>query len=152
MLVFVLCLVRGVAAGTLGRTLRLFGQLRRLPLFARDLRLRLAAQALLKLPLVAQLLLGGMLLMPLLMRGGVLLMPLEQLGLMLGAALVSLGALALGADAVLIGRPFVTAVYGGKEEGVQLYVQKLKAELADTMRMCGAHSLAEIKRSMLFGF
>ena len=61
-------------------------------------------------------------------------------------------ALALGADAVLIGRPFVTAVYGGKEEGVQLYVQKLKAELADTMRMCGAHSLAEIKRSMLFGF
>ena len=61
-------------------------------------------------------------------------------------------ALALGADAVLIGRPFVTAVYGGEEEGVQLYVQKLKAELADTMRMCGAHSLAEIKRSMLFGF
>ena len=61
-------------------------------------------------------------------------------------------ALALGADAVLIGRPFVTTVYGGGEEGVQLYVQKLKAELADTMRMCGAHSLAEIKRSMLFGF
>ena len=29
-----------------------------------------------------------------------------------------------------------------EEEGVQLYVQKLKAELADTMRMCGAHSLA----------
>lgn len=51
-------------------------------------------------------------------------------------------ALALGADAVLIGRPFVTTVYGGGEEGVQLYVQKLKAELADTMRMCGAHSLA----------
>ena len=61
-------------------------------------------------------------------------------------------ALALGADAVLIGRPFVTTVYGGGEEGVQLYVQKLKAELADTMRMCGAHSLADIKRSMLFGF
>jgi len=61
-------------------------------------------------------------------------------------------ALALGADAVLIGRPFVTAVYGGGEEGVQLYVQKLKAELADTMRMCGAHSLAEIDRSMLYEF
>lgn len=41
-------------------------------------------------------------------------------------------ALALGADAVLIGRPFVTTVYGGGEEGVQLYVQKLKAELADS--------------------
>ena len=61
-------------------------------------------------------------------------------------------ALALGADAVLIGRPFVTAVYGGEEEGVKLYVQKLKAELADTMRMCGAHSLADIDRSMLYGF
>ena len=59
-------------------------------------------------------------------------------------------ALALGADAVLIGRPFVTAVYGGGEEGVQCYVQKLKAELADTMRMCGAHSLKEIERSMIF--
>ena len=61
-------------------------------------------------------------------------------------------ALALGADAVLIGRPFVTTVYGGGEEGVQLYVQKLKAELADTMRMCGAHSLADIDRSVLYGF
>ena len=57
-----------------------------------------------------------------------------------------------GACFSIIGRPFVTTVYGGGEEGVQLYVQKLKAELADTMRMCGAHSLAEIKRSMLFGF
>ena len=28
----------------------------------------------------------------------------------------------------------------------------MKAELADTMSMCGAHSLAEINRSMLFGY
>ena len=61
-------------------------------------------------------------------------------------------ALALGADAVLIARPFVTAVYGGAQEGVQAYVDKLQAELADTMAMCGAHSLADIDRSMLFGF
>ena len=60
-------------------------------------------------------------------------------------------ALALGADGVLIGRPFVTMVYGGGAEGVQVYVDKLKAELADTMAMCGAHSLADINRSMLFG-
>ena len=51
---------------------------------------------------------------------------------------------------MLIGRPFVTSVYGGGEEGVKLYVSKLKAELADTMRMCGAHSLAEIDRSMIY--
>ena len=61
-------------------------------------------------------------------------------------------ALALGADAVLIARPFVTMVYGGGQEGVQAYVDKLQAELADTMAKCGAHSLADIARSMLFGF
>ena len=61
-------------------------------------------------------------------------------------------ALALGADAVLIGRPFVNMVYGGGAEGVQVYVDKLRAELTDTMAMCGAHSLAEIRRSMLFGY
>ena len=61
-------------------------------------------------------------------------------------------ALALGADAVLIGRPFVNMVYGGGAEGVQVYVDKLRAELTYTMAMCGAHSLAEIRRSMLFGY
>lgn len=61
-------------------------------------------------------------------------------------------ALALGADAVLIARPFVTMVYGGGQEGIQAYVSKLQAELADTMAMCGAHTLADINRSMLFGF
>ena len=61
-------------------------------------------------------------------------------------------ALALGADAVLIGRPFVNMVYGGGAEGVQVYVDKLKAELADTMAMCGAHSLSDINRSMIYGY
>ena len=36
--------------------------------------------------------------------------------------------------------------------GTQMSLDEAKAELADTMRMCGAHSLAEINRSMLFGF
>lgn len=58
-------------------------------------------------------------------------------------------ALALGADAVLIGRPFVTAVYGGGAEGVAAYTAKLAAELEDTMAMCGAHSLSEISRDMV---
>lgn len=58
-------------------------------------------------------------------------------------------ALALGADAVLIGRPYVTAVYGGEAEGVKAYTEKLKAELADTMAMCGAHKLSEISREMV---
>ena len=61
-------------------------------------------------------------------------------------------ALALGADAVLIGRPFVNMVYGGGAEGVKVYVEKLKAELADTMAMCGAHTIDEISRDMIYGF
>lgn len=54
-----------VALGLLGRVLRLAGQLRRLPLLARHLLLRLTAQARLELLLMAQLLLGGVLLVPL---------------------------------------------------------------------------------------
>ena len=61
-------------------------------------------------------------------------------------------ALALGADAVLIGRPFVNMVYGAGYEGVQAYVDKLKAELSDAMEMCGARSLSEIRRSMIWGY
>ncbi len=58
-------------------------------------------------------------------------------------------ALALGADGVLICRPFVTAVYGGAEEGVKELVTRLGNELKDTMSMCGAHSLSEITRDMV---
>ena len=55
-------------------------------------------------------------------------------------------ALALGADAVIIARPFVTAVYGGGREGVETYIQKIGSELADTMAMCGVSSISEITR------
>lgn len=55
-------------------------------------------------------------------------------------------ALALGADAVIIARPFVTAAYGGGREGVESYIQKISGELADTMAMCGVASLEEISR------
>ena len=58
-------------------------------------------------------------------------------------------ALAMGADAVLIARPFVNAVYGGGKEGVKILADKLGAELADTMEMCGAASLKEITAAMI---
>ena len=58
-------------------------------------------------------------------------------------------ALALGADAVIIARPFVTAVFGGGEEGVKVYVEKLKAELEDTMAMTGAMKISDISRDMI---
>lgn len=59
-------------------------------------------------------------------------------------------ALALGADAVIICRPFVPMVYGGGEEGVKLYIEKIGAELSDTMAMCGAKTLADITPDMVF--
>lgn len=59
-------------------------------------------------------------------------------------------ALALGADGVLIARPYVTAVYGGGAEGVALYTNKIGAELADTMKMCGVSSIREISKEHLF--
>lgn len=59
-------------------------------------------------------------------------------------------ALALGADAAILCRPFVPAVYGGAEEGVALYIQRIGGELADTMSMCGAQTLADITEDMIF--
>ena len=59
-------------------------------------------------------------------------------------------ALALGADAVIIARPYVTALYGGEKEGVRLYTEKLGAELRDAMKMCGVASLKEISREQVF--
>ncbi|MBE6951472.1 MAG: alpha-hydroxy-acid oxidizing protein [Ruminococcaceae bacterium] len=58
-------------------------------------------------------------------------------------------ALALGADAVLIGRPFVVMVYGGAEEGVAAYVGKLRAELADCMQMTGCATLKDITKDTI---
>ena len=58
-------------------------------------------------------------------------------------------ALAMGADAVLICRPFVPAVYGGAEEGVKLFIEKIGAELSDTMAMCGAKQLSDITQDMV---
>ena len=58
-------------------------------------------------------------------------------------------ALAMGADGVLIARPYVTAVYGGGEEGIRVFTEKFGEELADTMSMCGAFSLSEITEDMI---
>lgn len=58
-------------------------------------------------------------------------------------------ALAMGADGVLICRTFVTALYGGEEEGIKVYIDKLANELEDTMAMCGAYSIDEITRDMI---
>lgn len=60
-----------------------------------------------------------------------------------------LKALAMGADGVIIARPFVNAIYGAAEEGVEVYVKKLQGELEDAMAMCGVHRLEEISRDIV---
>lgn len=59
-------------------------------------------------------------------------------------------AIALGADGVLIGRPVLTAIYGGGAEGFKVYMDKIVGELKSTMTMCGAASLKEIDRSKIW--
>ena len=59
-------------------------------------------------------------------------------------------AVAMGAHGVVIARPYVTAVYGGAEEGVKIYTEKIGAELIDTMKMCGAATLKDITREMIW--
>ncbi len=58
-------------------------------------------------------------------------------------------AIAMGADAVLMARPFVNAIYRNEDEGVLNLVEKLKGELKDAMTMCGATDISGIKRSMI---
>ncbi len=55
-------------------------------------------------------------------------------------------ALALGADAALICRPVVPYIYGAGADGLRAYLDKLVAELRDTMTMCGTPTLADIGR------
>lgn len=58
--------------------------------------------------------------------------------------------LALGADAVLIGRPYAIAAYGGGREGVALYTEKIGGELREAMTMTGAAKLSDINADMLY--
>lgn len=57
--------------------------------------------------------------------------------------------LALGADAVLIGRPFVIASFGGQREGVKTYIETLKADLKSAMVLTGCKSLKDISEKII---
>lgn len=53
-------------------------------------------------------------------------------------------ALALGADAVLVGRPCAIAAFGGGAEGVKIHLEKIAAELKDVMKMTGTPTINSI--------
>lgn len=58
-------------------------------------------------------------------------------------------AYALGADLCLICRPVLVSYYGGGQEGIECYFDKLLDELKDTMYMCGARKISDITRDMV---
>lgn len=58
--------------------------------------------------------------------------------------------IALGADGVLVGRPFVTASFGGHREGVKSYVEKLKGELKSAMILTGCKSVKDINERIIY--
>lgn len=58
-----------------------------------------------------------------------------------------LKALALGANAVSIGRPYLYALAAGGEAGVAQYLINLKEEISRNMALLGVKSLAEISNS-----
>ncbi|NLY09730.1 MAG: alpha-hydroxy-acid oxidizing protein [Tissierellia bacterium] len=58
-------------------------------------------------------------------------------------------ALALGADAVLIGRPMAVAAYGAGAEGVKVYIDNLVNDFKNTMLMTGCKKVSEISRKIL---
>ncbi len=57
--------------------------------------------------------------------------------------------LALGADAVMIGRPFSIATVGGLQEGVEKYIGQLRAELKQVMVLTGTANLKNIDPNIL---
>ncbi len=57
--------------------------------------------------------------------------------------------LALGADGVLIGRPFVTTSFGGQSEAVKDYIDTIANEIKSSMILTGCNSIKEIDSRIL---
>jgi isopentenyl diphosphate isomerase/L-lactate dehydrogenase-like FMN-dependent dehydrogenase len=56
-------------------------------------------------------------------------------------------ALALGADAVLVGRPYAQGLAAGGADGVARVLELLQAELVHTLRLCGTPTLRHVVRA-----
>lgn len=57
--------------------------------------------------------------------------------------------LALGADAVLIGRPLIIGAFGGRKEGVAFILNKIKAELKHAMLLTGIENTDNVPSDIL---
>jgi isopentenyl diphosphate isomerase/L-lactate dehydrogenase-like FMN-dependent dehydrogenase len=68
-------------------------------------------------------------------------------GVRTGADVVK--AVALGANAVLLGRPYVYGLAVGGQEGVEAVIAQLAAEVDLTMALSGARTLADLEPSLV---
>ena len=59
--------------------------------------------------------------------------------------------LALGADAVMIGRPFSVAAVGGLQEGVTAFIDQIRDELIQAMILTGSADASSVDRAILYG-
>lgn len=57
--------------------------------------------------------------------------------------------LALGADAVMIGRPFAVAAVGGLKDGVVQFIRKIDAELKSAMVLTGTATVTSVERAIV---
>ncbi len=60
-----------------------------------------------------------------------------------------LKAMALGADAVLLGRPYAYALAVGGQRGVEALIENLMAEIDLNLALAGGHSIRDLDRSWL---
>ncbi|MGO9015681.1 MAG: alpha-hydroxy-acid oxidizing protein [Dissulfurispiraceae bacterium] len=58
--------------------------------------------------------------------------------------------LALGADAVLVGRPLIVGAFGGGAEGVTLLINRIKDELVQAMLLTGTPDVKYVNKDILY--
>lgn len=60
--------------------------------------------------------------------------------------------LALGAEAVLVGRPLVVGAFGGGSDGVAFLLNSMRNELVQAMLLTGVADVQDVRRDILFGW
>ncbi len=69
-------------------------------------------------------------------------------GVRTGADVLKL--LALGANAVLVGRPLIVGAFGGGKDGVAFLLNKIKGELLQTMLLTGTADVKAVSKDILY--
>jgi isopentenyl diphosphate isomerase/L-lactate dehydrogenase-like FMN-dependent dehydrogenase len=58
--------------------------------------------------------------------------------------------LALGADAVLVGRPLIIAAFGGGRDGVAMYLKQMQNELLQAMLLTGCADVRNVSSEIVY--